>query len=184
MLTWLPPSFESRMEPTNHVLVALLPVVAYSALRYRRLPSGSIVLVAVFAGLFADLVDKPLAWTFGIIPSGRMVAHSIVVSIPLVITVLLIAYRTDRLPHGVVFSWGHLSHIAGDFYPVVSRGADYYYYPNMFWPLMEANPSRSSGFSEHIPAFSVGTAVEVTILLIILGYIVLDLRRRWDIAGV
>lgn len=172
------------MEPIDHVLVALLPVVGYYLLRYRRLPSGTIVAVAVFAGLFADLVDKPLAWTFGIVPSGRMVAHSIAISIPLVVGVLLVAYWVDRPAHGVVFTWGHLSHLAGDFYPVLSRGSEYYFYPNMFWPLMEANPDPNPGFSENLPAFGPGTLVELGVLVIIGAYIVFDigrtLRRRRD----
>lgn len=167
------------MEPTNHVLVALLPVVAYSLLRYRRLPSGSIVLTAVFAGLFADIVDKPLAWTFGIIPSGRMLAHSIVISIPLLVVLLVVAYRTDRLPYAVVFTWGHLSHLAGDFYPVLSQGSNYYYYPNMFWPLMSANPDRNPGFSGHAPTMGTETMIEFTVLALIVGYIVFDLRREF-----
>jgi membrane-bound metal-dependent hydrolase YbcI (DUF457 family) len=166
------------MEPINHVLFALIPVLAYSVLRYRRLPGGAIVLVAVFAGLFADLVDKPLAWTFGVIPSGRVFTHSILIATPLLVGVLLVAWRSNRLPYGAVFAWGHLSHIAGDFYPILTRGTDYYWYPNFFWPYMDANPDRNPGFGNHLPAFGFDMIVEFAVLGLILTYVVVDIRHK------
>lgn len=165
------------MEPINHVLLALLPVGAYALVRHRRLPSGPLVLTAVFAGLFADIVDKPLAWTFGLVPSGRMVAHSLVISLPLLVCLLVIAYRTDRLHYGVAFTWGHLAHIAGDFYPLLQQGRSYYYGPNLFWPLKQANPDRNPGFANHTPALGVELLAELAVLALILAYVAVDIRH-------
>ncbi|MFC6721136.1 metal-dependent hydrolase [Halovenus amylolytica] len=164
------------MEITNHVFVALVPVVCYSLIRYHRLTSGSVLLVALFASLFPDLVDKPLAWTFGIIPSGRMLAHSLVIASVIILCILLVAYRKQRLPHGVVFAWAYLSHIAGDFYPVFTQGTDYYYYPNMFWPIMGPSPARNPGFAGKLPE----PGIEVVVFAVLVGYIAFDIKQRLD----
>lgn len=167
------------MEPINHVLLALLPVFAYSLLRYRRLTTGSMALVVVFAALFPDLVDKPLAWWLGVIPSGRMLAHSVLVAIPIIIGVLLFTYRTNRLPYAVGFSWGYLSHIAADFYPIILQGREYYWYPNLFWPYMDPNPDPNPDFGYHFP-FGVEFGYEFAVVLLLIGYITYDIRRRYS----
>jgi hypothetical protein len=166
------------MEIANHIFVALVPVVCYSLVRYHRLTSGSVLLVGLFASLFPDLVDKPLAWTFGVIPSGRMVAHSLVIASVVILCVLFVASRKRRLSHGLVFAWGYLSHIAGDFYPVLFEGSSYYFYPNLFWPLVTAVPDRDPGFEGKLPVVGVETLGELTVLAILAGYIVLDIRQR------
>lgn len=166
------------MELLKHVLLALLPVVGYSLFRSRRFPRGTIVLIIFFASLFPDLVDKPLAWTLGITPSGRMITHSLVIALPLIVGVLIAAYRASWFPHGVAFGWGYLSHLCGDFYPVFLVGSEYYYYPNMFWPLLGANPDRDPGFEGKLPIFGVEMLPELLLLLLVLGYATLDIMRR------
>jgi len=166
------------MEIDNHIFVAVVPVVCYSLVRYHRVTSGSVLLVALVAGLFPDLVDKPLAWTFGVIPSGRMLAHSLVIASVVILSVLLVASRRRRLPHGLVFAWGYLSHIAGDFYPVLVEGSGYYYYPNLFWPLVTAVPDRNPGFEGKLPVLGVETLGELTLLAVLAAYIALDIRQR------
>lgn len=137
-----------------------------------------IVLTAIFAGIFPDIVDKPLAWTFGVLPSGRMFMHSILLAIPLVVAVLLAAYWTGRLSYGVVFTYGHLTHIAGDFYPILTYGTEYYYYPNLFWPYMKANPGRNMGFGAHVPALGPELLAEFAVLTLILTYVAVDISYR------
>jgi len=172
------------MDPIKHVLLAVVPVACYTLLRRRRIPSGAVVLTAVCAGLFADLIDKPLAWQFGLIPSGRMVAHSLVISVPLLVAVLLFTARTNHLQYGLVFAWGHLSHIATDFLSVLSRGTDSYWFPNLFWPLLPANPDRTVGYGNNLPAFDLALLIELCLLAAILSYIVIDIgsdvRTRWQ----
>lgn len=167
------------MVVVDHVVVAVLPLVGYTLLRYRRLPSGSLVLVAFAGGLLPDIVDKPLAWTLGVIPSGRMVAHSVVLAVPLVVCLLAVAFRADRLTPGVVFGYAYLSHLVGDFAPVFALGSDYYYYPNMFWPLATANPDPDPSFGGHVPGVSTEVVVELLLIAVVVAYIAFDLRRRW-----
>ena len=163
------------MDPIKHVLLAVVPVACYTVVRRRRIPSGAVVLTAVWAGLFADLVDKPLAWQLGLIPSGRMVAHSLVLSVPLIVGVLLSTVRINHLQYGLVFAWGHLSHIAVDFSSVLSRGTESYWFPNLFWPLLPANPDRTVGYADNLPVFDLTLLIELCLLAAILSYVIVDI---------
>lgn len=166
------------MQVTTHALIGVSVVLAYGLIRYRELPSWQLLFVAMFASLLPDIVDKPLAWIFGVIPSGRMGLHSLPIAIPIVVAVLVVALHTDRLAHGVVFTWGYLAHIAADFRSVLTVGPDYYYYPNLFWPLLEANPDRSPSFGQHAPTITVDLVAEFAVIGLIVGYIVYDFQRR------
>ncbi|MXR52985.1 hypothetical protein GRX03_15405 [Halovenus sp. WSH3] len=163
------------MDPIKHVILALLPVVCYTVLRERTLPSGPIMLIAVAGGLAADVIDKPLAWQFGVVPSGRMVAHSLVLSVPVLVAVVVLAARLDQLFAGLVFAWGHLSHIATDFRSVLFHGTDSYWFPNLFWPLLPANPDRTVGYGDNLPMFDAVFLLEVALLVVIFGYIAVDI---------
>lgn len=165
------------MEPITHILLAVLPVLAYSLLRYQRLTTGSMTLVVIFAALFPDLVDKPLAWWLGVIPSGRMLTHSVLVAIPIILGVLIFTYRSNRLSYGIGFSWGYFAHIAADFYPIIYQGRGYYWYPNMFWPYMDPNPDPNPDFGYHFP-FGVEFGYELAAIILLIGYVAYDIRRR------
>jgi len=162
------------MYPAEHVLVAVGPVVGYALWRNHRLPGGGLLLVVLAASLLPDLVDKPLAWSFGVIPSGRMIAHSFVLAVPLVLFVLLLAHRQERLGYGLGFGWGYLLHLAADFSPVLVLGADYYFFPNMFWPIAAANPDPDPGFGQHLPTLGLVTFLEVAVLALLVGYVVVE----------
>lgn len=165
------------MEPIAHVLLAVIPVFGYSLLRYGRITRGDLLLVVAFAALFPDLVDKPLAWWLGVVPSGRMVAHSLLVAIPIILLVLILSFWWGYLRYGGGFAWGYLSHLAGDFYPVVTQGTDYYWFPNLFWPYTEANPDRNPSFDYHYP-FGIEVGYELLVLVVLAVYIVYDVHRR------
>lgn len=167
-----------HMDPISHFLVAVLPVAAYSLGKHRRLPRGETTLVLLFATQLPDLVDKPLAWTFGLLPSGRMVAHSLVIVLPIITVIVVVAHRTGYDAYGRVFAFGYLSHLVTDFYPVLYLGTDYYFLPNMFWPILEANPDYNRTFTENAPE-STGTVIlTVTIVVIICIYSIYDVFRR------
>lgn len=168
------------MRPWEHVVVALLPVVAYSLARYQRLPGEDMVLVVFFASLLPDIVDKPLAWTLGILPSGRMLAHSLVVALPVILLVVLASYWLGYAPHGLGFAWGYLSHLAADFYPVLWQGRGYSYYPNMFWPIMDANPDRNGSFGSYAADMGYHVFAELVVISLVVGYIVIVFWQRRD----
>ena len=96
------------MLPWGHLFVAALPVVAYVLVRDRRLPTPKLLYVVFVGSQFPDLVDKPLAHQFLLIPNGRMFAHSLVVAVPLCLVVTLAVRRSGHLREGVTFAFAYL----------------------------------------------------------------------------
>ncbi|MBV0925207.1 metal-dependent hydrolase [Halomicroarcula limicola] len=166
------------MLPVGHLAFALLPVVAYTIICRRRLPNGEAVLVLLVSTQLPDLIDKPLAWTFGVLPSGRMLAHSLVVSIPILTLGAVLAHQRGRGRLALLFGMGYLSHIVGDFYQIAFLGTDYYFFPNLFWPLLRANPDKSPSFGAHAPSSLSELVLPASFLLITLGYSLVDIYRR------
>ena len=129
------------MFPHEHLLVALLPVVTYVVVRDRRLPTPGVVFVTAVGSQFPDLVDKPLAHQFGVLPSGRVFMHSLPFAIPVAIAVLVYGWRTERPRVAGAFVGAYLLHLVGDTYRSLLAGeipAD------LLWPCIAAQ-SRSSG---------------------------------------
>lgn len=107
------------MWPPGHVAIAYLLYRAYVGVRPDVEPSGVPVLVLLFGSLFPDLVDKPLAWYLGAIPTGRTLAHSLLLLVPLSIAVYLLARRYGRDEYGIAFAIGALSHSLVDALPAL-----------------------------------------------------------------
>ncbi|MFB6224818.1 MAG: metal-dependent hydrolase [Haloarcula sp.] len=168
------------MYPAGHFLLAAVPLTAYTVARWRRLPSGPMVLLLLVATQLPDIIDKPLAWTFAILPSGRMLAHSLVVSLPVLTVIVLLAVRRGYGRYAVVFSAGYLSHIAGDFYPIVRLGTEYYFFPNLFWPLLTANPDRTPSFAAHSPDSLLSLTVPLIVFGLAVSYSLMTVYRRGD----
>jgi membrane-bound metal-dependent hydrolase YbcI (DUF457 family) len=166
------------MRPIAHVALALGPLLGYAAVRYHRLPSGHSVLLVLFATQLPDIVDKPLAWTLGVLPSGRMFAHSLVVCLPLLAACVLLGSRRGLGRPAVVFSLAYLSHVLGDFYPIAQHGTAYYFFPNLFWPLLPANPDRAPSFAAHAPASAGDVLLPLGVGLLVMSYAVFDIARR------
>lgn len=169
------------MNPLNHFLVAFLPLAVYTFVRYRRLPTGAAILVLFFATQLPDLIDKPLAWTFGIFPSGRMLAHSLVLAIPIVTALVYVTHRWGYGALGTMFAVGYFSHLATDFYPALFLGRDYYYFPNMFWPLLAANPDHEPSFAANLPDIGIPLLVSAGFVALVFVYAFIDCYRRIDV---
>lgn len=168
------------MYPAGHFLLAAVPLTVYTVVRWRRLPSGPTVLLLLVATQLPDVIDKPLAWTLAVLPSGRMLAHSLVVSLPVLTVVVLLAARRGYGRYAVVFSAGYLSHIAGDFHPMLRLGTDYYFFPNLFWPLLAANPDRSPSFAAHAPDSLQSLAVPLVVFGLAASYGVVAAYRSHE----
>jgi len=135
------------------------------------------VLLLLVATQLPDLIDKPLAWTFALLPSGRMLAHSLVVCLPTLSILVLLAGRKGYGGYAVVFSAGYLSHIVGDFYPISWLGTDYYFFPNLFWPLLPANPDRTPSFAAHSPDNLLSLLLPFVIFGLAVSYSVVAMYR-------
>lgn len=165
------------MWPHEHVLFAVIPVSAYIGVRYRRLPSGFTLLLLLVATQLPDIIDKPIAWWFNVFPSGRMLAHSVFIFVPLLGLGYILARRWGWGRRALLFSGAYLSHIVGDFYPILWLGTEYYFFPNLFWPLLTANPDHTPSFAAHMPADRSALLVPIGILCAVLCYIVVDIVR-------
>lgn len=104
----------------------------------RRVSRAELAAVVVGTQL-PDLVDKPLAWGFAALPSGRSLAHSLLVAVPLVAVVLALARYRGHVEAGAAFGLGYLTHLVGDTYVAV-----YYWRTEEFtfllWPLLPPYP--------------------------------------------
>lgn len=128
------------MLPWEHLAVGYLWYSAWSHLRHGRRPSGRPVVALAVATQLPDLIDKPLAWEFGILPGGQTLAHSLVFALPAVAFVL---GAFDRRV-GVAFAVGYLTHLAGDVvYPMVLGGGPRVSF--LLWPFIESASGESPG---------------------------------------
>jgi len=101
------------MWPWGHAAVGYLCYTAWTHHDSDRAPTQRVVLTLAFGTQFPDLVDKPLAWTFAISPSGRAGAHSLLVALPLITGLWFVLPRRHRqLWHG--FTAGYIVHLVTD----------------------------------------------------------------------
>ncbi|OVE85711.1 metal-dependent hydrolase [Natronolimnobius baerhuensis] len=128
------------MWPLGHAAVGYLLYTLATRARFDR-PPTALALCALLVGTqFPDLVDKPLAWYVGVLPTGRTLAHSLLVLIPVSLVVLALARRYDRTELGFAFVLGALSHAVVDVIPALWGAAD----PNMLlWPLVPVEAYES-----------------------------------------
>lgn len=98
------------MMPWEHSIVGYIKYSLFIHLLYRDSPTGIGTLLVVFASLLPDLLDKPLAWQFGIFADGGGYAlfHSVFLAVPLSIVVLLLAYYRGRPRIGWTFGVGYV----------------------------------------------------------------------------
>jgi membrane-bound metal-dependent hydrolase YbcI (DUF457 family) len=109
------------MWPWGHLAVGYLLYSAFVHLRDRRAPDGFAAIALAFGTQFPDLVDKPLAWSLGVLPNGRSLTHSLLTAVLLVAVVEFVARRRGDGPIATAFAIGYLSHLAGDaLYPALS----------------------------------------------------------------
>jgi membrane-bound metal-dependent hydrolase YbcI (DUF457 family) len=137
------------MWPWGHLAFGYILYSAFVRVRRGRSPEGSAALLAAFATQLPDLIDKPLAWTFGLLPSGRSLAHSLLAATLLIALVWLYCRRHDRPALPAAFAVGYLSHLAGDAIGPVLAG-DYVFLSFLAWPLTPPPPyGNEGGFLAH-----------------------------------
>ncbi|MDJ1431142.1 metal-dependent hydrolase [Halostagnicola sp. A-GB9-2] len=132
------------MWPWGHLGVAYLLYSIYTHRRFDRPPSALPAIALAIGSQFPDLVDKPLAWTFDVLPGGRTLGHSIFFAIALVSVVYALAIRFDRLEVGTAFVIGHVSHVITDIPPSV-LGGDFSGTEYLLWPVVEQPPEEPVG---------------------------------------
>ncbi|GAA0729866.1 membrane-bound metal-dependent hydrolase YbcI (DUF457 family) [Halorubrum trapanicum] len=165
------------MFPHEHLLVALLPVVAYVAVRDRHLPTRGVTFAAAVGSQFPDLVDKPLAHQFGVLPSGRVFIHSLPFAFPIAVAVLAYGHYTERPRVAGAFVAAYLSHLVGDTYQILLAGQ---VPPDLLWPFVAAQPRPVVPFWAGVDGINVRlwTAFSAVVLGVTLVVIGRDIRRQ------
>lgn len=128
------------MFPHQHFIVAIVPVVAYVMVSDRRLPSIHLLGIVFLGSQFPDLVDKPLAHQFVVLPSGRVFMHSLPIVLPLLVLLGVYGWRTDRRRLSAAFAFAHLSHVFTDHLTAL-RSPTPQLPPELLWPILSPTAS-------------------------------------------
>jgi membrane-bound metal-dependent hydrolase YbcI (DUF457 family) len=123
------------MWPWGHLAAGYLCYSLYRRAATDRPPGNAPALVAVFATQVPDFVDKPLAWSLSVLPTGRSFGHSLVVAAVVLPVVWIAAARRDARPLAAAFAIGSLSHLFTDaLYPLLDL--DFGAVSFLAWPLL------------------------------------------------
>lgn len=128
------------MLPWEHLAVGYLLYSLWVHLRQGRGPTGLPVVVLAVATQLPDLIDKPLGWWLGVLPSIGL-GHSLFFAFPVVLLAWMFSGARYALPLGV----GLITHLLADvFFKAVVGGRIEYEF--VFWPLVEQPVSEGVSF--------------------------------------
>ena len=123
------------MWPLGHLVTGYLVYSLGRRAARRPPPSTLTALVVAFGTQFPDLVDKPLAWYFGVLPNGRSLAHSLITATLVCALMIRAADRYDRRELGVAFAVGYLAHLPGDMVGSIANGS-FDSLAFLLWPVL------------------------------------------------
>jgi len=142
--------FVPTMWPWGHAAVGYLLYAASVRRRSGARPAGGAVIWLALGTQFPDLIDKPLAWTAGVLPTGRTLAHALPIVVPLLAATYLFARRRARAEWAFAFALGYLVHVLTDALPSLAWG-DPAYARFLLWPLLSVPPyDESKSFLAHL----------------------------------
>ncbi|WP_458210521.1 metal-dependent hydrolase [Haladaptatus sp. NG-SE-30] len=155
------------MWPWGHLAVGYLLYSGFCRVRWQRPPVETAAILVAFGTQFPDLIDKPLAWTFGVLPTGRSLTHSLVLASLLLGIAFVYARRSDRMhpTHWAAFATGYLSHLFADaLYPLWT--GEYAYTAFLLWPVTTTPPYETQqSFVAHFMQMEVTSFFLVQLLL-------------------
>ena len=91
--------------PLGHAAFGYVLYSLYTRLHLNHPPQGLAALALAFGTQFPDLIDKPLTWTFAVLPYGRSFAHSLFTLVPLLAILWLVFDTEETHPHDGVRNW-------------------------------------------------------------------------------
>jgi len=176
--------------PLGHAAFAYLCYVGYRVASGRPLPVHWALVPLVLGSQFPDLIDKPLAF-YGLLPSGRTLAHSIFTAFA---TIAVIRFGVERFgrPESeplarlydigpTAFAIGYLTHLAGDLVnPLLvgdpSKGRF------LLWPVSRTvyySETTASPVARVLSVYRDGSAYPQLELVVLAGVVFLFLEVRY-----
>lgn len=110
------------MSPLGHLALGYLAYAGLRRVRNGGAPSAIPTITLAVGTQFPDIIDKPLSWTFGLLPTGRSLTHSAITTIVVTVVVMYYSRATDRTALGNAFAVGYWSHLLGDLYAAYVAG--------------------------------------------------------------
>ncbi|MBX0296668.1 metal-dependent hydrolase [Haloarcula nitratireducens] len=165
------------MWPWGHLAVGYFCYLAIVRLGARRGLTAATLLAVAFGTQFPDLVDKPLAWSVPILPSGRSLAHSLVVAAVLLTVLYWISRVYEREEIVLAFAVGYVAHSLSDLGPGTVLGllqgdlSQLTWTTYLVWPLLAPPPyPNDSSFISHFVAFAFEPYVVFQSLLFVAAF--------------
>ena len=160
------------MFPHQHFIVAVVPVVAYVIVSDRRLPTIHLMGILFLGSQFPDLVDKPLAHQFVMLPSGRVFMHSIPIVLPFLLILGVYGWQTNRLRLSLAFGFAHLSHLFTDNLTALLSSTPQIP-PELLWPILSptaspVTPSWAGPGGIYVPLWTAFSIVVLSFLVVVL----------------
>jgi len=153
------------MFPPGHLALAYLVTSLLARVSGERVTPG-VAAAAVLGSGVPDLIDKPLAWLFGL-RAGRTLGHSLLFVFSLGLVAAVVARRAERPRAGVSFGIGLGSHLLADAAPALWRGDRTGSF--LLWPFETTTP-----YDEPYPGLDalIATVASDPSLLVELGLVV------------
>lgn len=157
------------MWPTGHVALGYLLYTLTTRNRSGTPPATGPTLAVVVGSLLPDLVDKPLAWGLGVLPTGRTLTHSLLGLLPLCLLLYAVAWKRAESEVGVALVLGALAHTLVDALPALWRADTSARF--LLWPLLAVEPyeTRAPTLLELLSGALGDLLIEVALFTVAVG---------------
>lgn len=149
------------MWPWEHAIVGYVAYSLCCHVYFRDAPGGLEAIAVAVAAVLPDVIDKPLAWEFGVFESGYALGHSIFFAAPVALAVGVLARQLGHPRAGVAFGLGYLCHLPAD---VFDTGAQEGVFRTelLLWPIVRTDGnSTEEGFFEVFSTLVTGYGAEL-----------------------
>lgn len=160
------------MWPWGHLAVSYLCYVGSIEVRSQDEQTLPTLLALAIGSQFPDMIDKPLAWGLGVLPSGRALAHSLLTTALIVWVVAWFGRRRRREDLTFAFLLGYVTHTLADIEPKLLGGllrGDFdqlQWGSYLLWPLLSPPPyENDSSFVEVFSSMELDVYVVVQFVL-------------------
>lgn len=166
------------MWPWGHAAIGYLGYTLFLMLSKRRFPTRGEALAVLIGTQGPDLIDKPLAWTFEVLPTGRSLGHSLLTAALLCWIATLLLHRFGLLEFSAPFCFGYFVGILTDVPPSIFRG-DFSEATFLLWPVLPApTVDMEPSFTAHLQAFELTPSILGQTVLFVFATLLMVFRSH------